>query len=734
MLKILLTMSFYGSLAGLAALALSLLAKHIRVSRGVVLIFWALVGLRLLCPIELTSGLSVWKGTVLEQSAPSAMVSEPIVNHPEEVNTPVKTPETNVQPSQTVKALEAQGQLPAKAPGVSLSTVLVIVWASGMGLFLTWGVVSYWRFRRRLRFAMRIDQGVYEVDTISTPCAAGIFRPRVYLPVGLTDLQRQYITAHEKSHIRNGDPIWKLLSYLVLAVHWFNPLVWLEYFRFQQDLEMACDERALKCFDLAARADYSETLLSLAKGRWTVALNPVAFSENPVKERITSVLSHKKPLISVSILAIAVSLILTACFASGPAKETAPEETISPTETTTASGDTQPTDTQLQRTPVEVNVQPVEAWPQGDWVDDDTMEELKTLFEDPKGFYAKALTSDYTEPKEIDLWQLFYNGIPGADNTLREEEKAYLESQWGEEAFQQDCYRISTEQMDEILRAYLGISFRDTLGVGLENFTYWEESDCYYKWGGDANVRWVRIHSAYAQEDGTIALCYSTTVSLEFVQVDPPKVAVLRPVGGTYQILSNRPVNPEQVKFVIDTRMEVRKQPEEITVYPFTQEELDSAQKVVEQYLEEVSQEPYVLSQQVVRIAFDPIMTDVRVRQIVTNAPVDGWVEKDYYERHISFAVTYFAAYNHEKTFIQDVNDAVIKVNLYREDANSPWEYISSGVPVEQYSGNAMSAEELENITNASGRILGGYEVEGEYWLYLQDKGTGTIRFVKQAR
>lgn len=734
MLKILPTMSFYGSLVGLVALALSLIAKHIRVSRGVVLLFWALAGLRLLGPMELTSDFSVWQRTALEQSVPAAIISEPVVNHPEGTHTQVQTPEAKVQPSQAVKVAQPQGQLSPKASSVSLSTVLIAVWAFGAGLLLTWGIMSYWLFRRRLRFAMRLGSGVYEVDTISTPCVAGILRPRVYLPVGLTDLQRQYIIAHERAHIRGGDHIWKLLSYLVLSVHWFNPLVWLEYFRFQQDLEMACDERALKGLGLGARADYSETLLVLAKRRRVIALNPVAFSEHPVKERIMGVLRHKKPLISASILAIAASIILTACLAASPAKEAAPGEATSPTETTVAPTElTRPTESQPQRTPVEINVQPVEAWPQGTWVDDDTMKELKALFADPQSWPVKVLTSDFMEPKEIDLSQLFYTGIPGADNELRENERAYLEPQW-EDMIMLDCYRIFPEQMDEILKTYLGISFRDTLGVGLENFTYWEETDCYYKCGGGANVRWVRIHSAYAQEDGTIALCYSTAGSPDFVQVDPPKVAVLRPVGAGYQILSNRPVNPEQVKFIIDSRMEVRRQPEEITVYPFTQEELDSAQQVVERVLDEFSQEPGVLSQQVVRIAFDPIMTDVHVRQIVTGAPVDGWVEKDYYKRHISFAVTYFAAYNHEETFMQDVNDNVIKVDLYRENANSPWEYESGGVPVEQYSGNAMSAQELEEISVGDGRILGGYAVDNEYWLYLWDEGTGTIRFVQQGQ
>ena len=327
MLRTVLTMSFYGSLAGLAALALSLGMRHIRASRGVVLAVWALAGLRLLCPLELTSGFSVW------QTAPWTQT----------VQTEQKAPTGGGAQAQIVQDGTAPSTEKGQTQGVgavSLTSILTTVWAGGMGLLLLWGGVSYVLFRRRLRFAVRLEKSVYEVDTVSTPCVAGFLRPKVYLPVGLTELQRRYTVAHERAHIRNGDHLWKLASYLILSIHWFNPLVWVQYRRFQQDLEMACDERVLKGLGVQARADYSEALLALAKRQRAIVPSPIAFGENTTKERITGVLRRKKPLAAVTVLALLGSVLLTACLASGPAEPMAPEtptqpiETVEPVETT----------------------------------------------------------------------------------------------------------------------------------------------------------------------------------------------------------------------------------------------------------------------------------------------------------------------------------------------------------------------------------------------------------------
>ncbi len=233
----------------------------------------------------------------------------------------------------------------------------------------------------------------------------------------------------------------------------------------------------------------------------------------------------------------------------------------------------------------------------------------------------------------------------------------------------------------------------------------------------------------------TFTLLFGLTACQEMETVNPTTDGVTESVPSSEQMTAPAIPDSEPTAFAVDTDMEVRREPAEISLYPFTPEELSNAQEIVQKYLDDVAKEPGVLTYQVERIAFDPIMTDVHVRQGMIGAPMDGWAENDYYERQISFAITYTATYDHQKSPVQDVNHNVISVKLHRENAQSPWEFQDSGVPVEAYSSQAMSAEELGNITDASGRVLAGYEVDDhEYWLYLCDDSTGKTQFIQQGR
>ena len=366
-MTILLTMSFYGSLMGLVACGVSLLIHKVRAPRSVAMVLWALVALRLVCPVELTSRFSLLNAVpesarpafaqtsteipAASTQTPAVTVQPPVVTvqPPAATNFPV-TPQLS-QPVQNVvrppvTGLSQSSPAPAAAPAESVSTasILTSVWAVGVGGFALWGVVSYVLLRRRLRFAMRLDADVYEVDTISTPCVVGFLRPRVYLPVELTPEQRLHTIAHERSHLQNRDHIWKLASYVALSVHWFNPLVWVYYFRFQQDMEMACDERVLRLLGPQVRADYSQSLLALAQKQQSVAPTPLAFSENTTKARITRVLKYKKPLTAVTAILLAAAIVLTGCVAAGPENNPSdPEETTPPqAEQTEPSEPTEP--------------------------------------------------------------------------------------------------------------------------------------------------------------------------------------------------------------------------------------------------------------------------------------------------------------------------------------------------------------------------------------------------------
>ncbi|MBR2048430.1 MAG: hypothetical protein IJ960_07520 [Oscillospiraceae bacterium] len=177
-----------------------------------------------------------------------------------------------------------------------------------------------------------------------------------------------------------------------------------------------------------------------------------------------------------------------------------------------------------------------------------------------------------------------------------------------------------------------------------------------------------------------------------------------------------------------DVNYVVRVMPEQITLYPFTAEELDSALSQVEFLMDALSREEGVQAFETERIAYDPIMTDVHIRQQIANAPVSGWEEADYYSRRISFVVTYSATYDHTKSPLPDENHHKISVDLHREDENAPWEYRSHGVPVEEFFDRCLTPKELSALS-ADRTVLAGYLEQGQdYWLYLYNEATGDIR------
>lgn len=191
----------------------------------------------------------------------------------------------------------------------------------------------------------------------------------------------------------------------------------------------------------------------------------------------------------------------------------------------------------------ETKIQPTQATQafsvDGTPVDEAGLAELQGLFADPHGWYSRILTSDFEAPAQIDLYELFYKGIPGEDNTLQAKERAYLETVWTEFEFQMDAKRLPVEKMNEVLQTYLGVSLEDTDKTGLERFTFWEAGNCYYLAHGDTNAIQPLLFAAYTLEDGTIAVYYSNGNFDGKAAAKPDKVTVLRPTADGYQILSN---------------------------------------------------------------------------------------------------------------------------------------------------------------------------------------------------
>ncbi len=254
---------------------------------------WGFVGLRLLCPFTLESVLSLIPSdepvpmSIITAAMPQIDSGLPVVN--EAVDQVLGTnfaPEVgaSVNPLQVIAA------------------IATVVWLLGIATMIVYGVIGMIGVHKRMRTAVPLEKGVWIGDDIGTPFVMGVFRPRIYLPSALPEEDRVWVIAHERSHIRWGDAAWKLLGFIALTVHWFNPFVWLAYFMFCRDLESACDERVVNDKTLEERKAYSSALVRCsASHRLTLA--PLAFGEVNVKTRVRAVLNFKKPAIWIAIAA-----------------------------------------------------------------------------------------------------------------------------------------------------------------------------------------------------------------------------------------------------------------------------------------------------------------------------------------------------------------------------------------------------------------------------------------------
>lgn len=205
--------------------------------------------------------------------------------------------------------------LPATGSGVnSLDMFMVLgtfIWILGITLFLTYFASSIMKLKKQLKEAEHIEGNIYEAKNLKTPFVLGILNPKIYLPIGLKTEEKTYILLHERIHIQRKDPMVKIMAYLILTIHWFNPLVWVAFKLMNQDMEYSCDEKVLKVLNSNDKKSYATTLLSLSTDRQTYTTSLLAFGEGKVKGRIKNVLGYKKPKFSVILLSTILVAILS---------------------------------------------------------------------------------------------------------------------------------------------------------------------------------------------------------------------------------------------------------------------------------------------------------------------------------------------------------------------------------------------------------------------------------------
>ena len=296
----------------LAVIALRLLLR--RAPKRFRLLLWAVVGLRLALPWSIESALSLIPSA---QTLPEGIMLEraPVLD------TGISALNGAINPGFTAAFTPELGA--SANPLQVLLPIAAAFWMLGAAAMLLWALVSWLRLRKRVREAVRLEENVYECE-IASPFVLGLFRPRIYLPFSLENGERELVLAHERAHITAGDHIIKPLGWLLLAAHWYNPLVWLAYALFCRDIELACDERVVRSLSLSDRADYSQALLDLSRPRGGVRACPLAFGESSVKGRVKSVLCYKKPAFWLVLLAVVVCVGAAVCFLTDPKEEAEP--------------------------------------------------------------------------------------------------------------------------------------------------------------------------------------------------------------------------------------------------------------------------------------------------------------------------------------------------------------------------------------------------------------------------
>ncbi|MBQ8001631.1 MAG: hypothetical protein IJ298_10660 [Ruminococcus sp.] len=293
--------------AGLVALAVMFLRLVFKgTPRWISCLLWALVALRLLCPFAIESKLSLIPELSLSQE--SQLPEHGYVTSVK----PITQTDTDIP--QNVTNTIAQEE----SASVDAGTVLAIVWLCGMGAMALYGGASYMLTRRRVRESIPLKDNIRLSESVSSPFILGVLRPFIYIPFTLDKRTQKYVLAHEQAHLKRLDHIWKPLGFVLLCVHWFNPLMWVSYVLLCRDIEVACDERVIRDYSLNKRKDYARALLDCKVSQGRVAACPLAFGEVGVSERIKKTLKYKKTATAIVVTAVVITLLLSVGLLTDP--------------------------------------------------------------------------------------------------------------------------------------------------------------------------------------------------------------------------------------------------------------------------------------------------------------------------------------------------------------------------------------------------------------------------------
>lgn len=324
-------MSVSASWLILAVLGLRFVLK--KAPKWVNVLLWGIVAVRLVCPFSIESAFSLIPSA---ETIPEAVMSG--------ANFEIQTGLGHVDDSinNYLGDLNLDGVIVPSNNAINAVSVLSVVWLVGIFLLIAYAVISYWRFHRKVDTAVLLRDNIYQCETVVSPCVLGVILPKIYLPFKMDAQKLEYVIAHEQAHIRQGDHWWKPLGFLLLTIHWFNPLIWLAYALLCRDIEFACDEKVIRELNNENRAEYTQALVECSMNRRSLNACPLAFGEVGVKERVKSIMKYRRPALWVNILAVTICAVVALCFLTNPVKaiedltpddsyvETCPEETTKP--------------------------------------------------------------------------------------------------------------------------------------------------------------------------------------------------------------------------------------------------------------------------------------------------------------------------------------------------------------------------------------------------------------------
>ena len=303
-------MSISASWLVLAVLILRLVLK--KAPKWVNVLLWGIVAVRLICPFSFESVLS------LIPSAETIPLNIGMDTTPT-INSGINAINNAVNP------IISQSNTPMAGASVNPLQITIgiyeYIWIFGMIALALYTAISYWRLSRKVDTAVRYKDNIFQSENVNSPFVLGIIKPRIYLPFNMNGQNLEHVVAHEQAHIRRKDHWWKPLGFLLLTIHWFNPLMWLAYVLLCRDIELACDEKVIKELGNEQRADYTQALVACSVNRRMIAACPLAFGEVGVKERVKSVMNYKKPAFWVIILSVIACVIVAVCFLTNPKQD-----------------------------------------------------------------------------------------------------------------------------------------------------------------------------------------------------------------------------------------------------------------------------------------------------------------------------------------------------------------------------------------------------------------------------